>query len=130
MKQEENKHIGSKFSEYYIETLQEEVERLSKENEQLKQWRSQDQSSIEKKDHEITQLKVKLEKAKEALRFYGDAEHWIKREPDSWNKVSPREHNDSEIIKNYAHPKTDWVGSVVVGGKRARAALREIEKMD
>lgn len=34
---------------------------ILKEPEQLKQWRSKDQSSIESKDHEIALLKAKLE---------------------------------------------------------------------
>lgn len=69
----------------------------------------------------------KLAIAKEALEYYGDPESWIERHKHSWDRSNPYKKDDRELIKDYHHPNTDWVGSVVVGGKRAREALKKLE---
>lgn len=77
----------------------------------------------EMRESEAAFYKQQCEKLRDALRFYGDPENWIKRNIDSWETSNPREYGDSEIIQKYKHPNTDWTGSVVIGGKRARQAL-------
>ena len=77
-----------------------------------------------KHEQENKALKKKLSEAVEVIKFYGNPESWIKRHKDSWDKCSPKYFGDDETIFDYAHPKTDWVGTVVVGGKMARAFLK------
>ena len=69
----------------------------------------------------------KLKIAIGALKFYGNHESWINRDiaGDIWHRASPKQHGDSETIRHYEHPNTDWVGTVVVGGKKAREALEQ-----
>lgn len=57
---------------------------------------------------------------KKALMMYADPESWIKRDKSCWHRCVP----DYELILNYQHPNTDWVGTIEVGGKRAREALK------
>lgn len=127
---------------------QEEIEELKKESESLKkriELLVRDNKSLEgsidtatKRHNEtmiqnhaqsvlIESLKKMLEKAEEVVRFYGDPEKWMIKTSDSWTKSNPRTYGDSELIENYKHPNKDWIGSIVVGGKRARAYLKENE---
>ena len=78
-------------------------------------------------EKENESLKKKLEKAEEVIRFYGDPEKWMIKTSDHWTKSNPRTYGDSELIEDYSHPNKDWVGSIVVGGKKARAYLKENE---
>lgn len=89
------------------------------------------------KDHYLEKLHHQLEiqtKRVENLKkmfMYGDPESWIKRNGDAWNKSSPREKDDQELIRGYKHPERDWIGTVVVGGKLARSCQaidQELEK--
>lgn len=77
------------------------------------------------KKQENESIKKKLEKAEKVIQFYGDPEKWMIKTSDHWTKSSPRTYGDSELIEDYSHPNKDWVGSIVVGGKRARAYLKE-----
>jgi len=47
------------------------------------------------------------------------------KDKHSWRKSSPKSHGDDELITKYQHPNRDWVGSITVGGKRARAYLQK-----
>lgn len=75
----------------------------------------------------ITELERKLGIARECLEFYGSPESWIIRDKHAWRKSSPKSHGDDEIIFNYQHPNRDWVGTVTVGGKKARQAIASIQ---
>lgn len=61
----------------------------------------------------------------EALEFYANPENWIERHTVTWHHIDPRNTSDGEQILNYHHPGTDWVGTVYVGGKKARAVLEQ-----
>ena len=76
----------------------------------------------------VEELEDKLKIAVDALEFYGNHESWINRDiaGDIWHRAIPKQHGDSETIRHYEHPNTDWVGTVVVGGKKAREALGKI----
>ena len=106
----ENEKLKIKFSEATktytddIDEIQKKVDKLEKENEALKK---------------------KLSEAVEVIKFYGNPEKWINRHKDSWDKCSPKNFGDEEAIADYAHPRTDWIGTVVVGGEMARAFLKE-----
>lgn len=78
---------------------------------------------------ELTKLRKRVEVLEEALSFYGNPESWIIRDKHSWRKSSPKSHGDEETILTYQHPNRDWVGTVVVGGIRAREALAESAKI-
>lgn len=85
---------------------------------------------------ELTQVKVKLsiamrmvEKLEKSNAFYADPEKWMRKDRDGWSKNSPRSHGDEELIMRYHHPKTDWVGTIDVGGKLARQAIKEVEEL-
>lgn len=75
----------------------------------------------------LLKVKEENERLKDALCFYADPENYIDRKKDSWDKKYPE--NDSEMIRNYNHPNTDWVGTIVVGGKKAREALSKIGEL-
>ena len=77
---------------------------------------------------EIEKLQEENKILREVLEFYADPEKWIFRREDTWSKVDPKWHGDGELIKKYKHPKTDWIGSVEVGGKRAREALAKVKE--
>lgn len=76
---------------------------------------------------EISSLKQQLEREKKCTDFYADPENYIKRGKVSWVNKEPEKH---ELILNYKHPKTDWIGAIKVGGKLARETqkAREITK--
>lgn len=67
----------------------------------------------------------KLSEALEVIRFYGDPESWMRKDSQSWSSVSPKSHGDKELIRDYHHPGKDWVGTIEVGGKRARDFLKQ-----
>jgi hypothetical protein len=69
-------------------------------------------------NREIKSLRAQLADANEIARFYGEPQNQIKYHLSSWQRISPL--NDDEIIQNYKHPERDWIGSIVVAGKRAR----------
>lgn len=120
---------------------QKEIEELKKKVEELEKTVSSQTEIIYKLENECSftykcpvnsnlqkeneSLKEKLEKAEEVIGFYGDPEKWMIKTSDYWTKSSPRNYGDSELIEDYSHPNKDWVGSIVVGGKRARAYLKE-----
>jgi len=67
-------------------------------------------------------LEQKLAVAVEALEFYANPETYIETHNDIYLKIEPK--HDEELIRHYRHKtKKDWVGTVKVGGKRARKAL-------
>lgn len=101
-----------------------EVEGLKTKFSEATQTYTDDIDGLEKQNEE---LKKKLEKAEEVIRFYGDPEKWMIKTSDSWTKSNPSTYGDSELIEDYSHPNKDWVGSIVVGGKRARSYLKENE---
>lgn len=70
-----------------------------------------------------------IEELKRAVEFYADKENWIIRNKAGWVPGNPRHVGDEEQILNYEHPGTDWVGTVRVGGKLARATLSEVKLM-
>jgi hypothetical protein len=76
---------------------------------------------------EISKRDAVIKVMREALEFYGSPESWIIRDKHAWRKSSPKSHGDDEIILNYKHPNRDWVGTVTVGGKKARSALASIQ---
>ena len=78
---------------------------------------------------DLDTLEQRLKICEEALGFYGSPESWIIRDKHAWRKSSPRSHGDDENILDYHHPNRDWVGTVAVGGKRARQALAESAKI-
>jgi len=84
---------------------------------------------MEKSESELTKLRKRVEVLQEALSFYGNPESWIIRDKHYWRKSSPKSQGDDELIKDYHHPNRDWIGTVVVGGKRARQALAESAKI-
>lgn len=53
--------------------LYNQIDTLKAERDELKEWRSKDQSCIEAKDHQITTLAAKLEKAKVGLNDISNA---------------------------------------------------------
>lgn len=74
---------------------------------------------------EYEAIESKLAKAMEALEFYADPETYIECHNDCYLSVTPP--NDEELIRHYQHKKRiGWTGSVKVGGRRARKALKEI----
>ena len=89
-----------------------------RENDELKK-------KVEVLEQENEALKKKLSEEVEVIKFYGNPEKWINRHKGSWDKCSPKNFGDEEAIAGYAHPRTDWIGTVVVGGKMARAFLKE-----
>jgi len=74
---------------------------------------------------DIPYLLALVKKYKEALEFYGDRETWIIRDRASWYTKTQKQLSDQDMQLDYKHPGTDWVGSVVTAGKRAREALKE-----
>lgn len=75
--------------------------------------------------NELKPLLENYKRALEVVRFYGDPESYIKRDRDSWTKKTPE---PGEMILGYRHPGREWVGTIVVGGKRAREFLRGLEQ--
>jgi len=73
-------------------------------------------------------LQDENKKLREALEFYADPENYIERYKDHWVHSTPCQKGDREFIKQYKHPGTEWIGTVGVGGKRAREALKEGNK--
>jgi len=64
---------------------------------------------------------------KEACEFYAEPESWMVKDKHSWRKSSPRSHGDDEYIRSYHHERpVGLIGTVSVGGKRARQALSKI----
>lgn len=84
---------------------------------------------LDTQESELTKLRARVALLEEALGFYGSPESWIIRDKDSWKKSSPRSYGDDEIILNYQHPNRDWVGTIDVGGKRARTALQRSKEL-
>jgi hypothetical protein len=76
-----------------------------------------------KAEQELASAKEQLKEARSVIEFYGNPESWIKRTGEAWNKSTPFEKGDSELIRHYKHPKRDWTGTINVGGKRAREFL-------
>jgi hypothetical protein len=66
---------------------------------------------------ELATLKQRLAEAETLLEWYADPENYIRRNHDGWKRVDCA---DDELIKNYRHPQTEWIGSVSVSGRRAR----------
>jgi uncharacterized protein YmfQ (DUF2313 family) len=66
----------------------------------------------------------------EALEYYADPENYILRniQEGEWTTIMPV--SDKEIIRNYKHPETDWVGTINVCGKTARKALQDVEESE
>jgi len=93
----------------------------------LRQIKSSMSDVIDMKSRRIKELEEQNKLLIEALSFYASPENWIERTSDSWDRSDPRYKGDLELIKNYKHPKTDWKGTVSVGGKRAREALQKIK---
>lgn len=83
----------------------------------------------ELKDRLIHGLKLeqKLSEAMEVIRYYSDPEIWMIKDKHSWRKSSPKSHGDDQLITDYKHPNRDWIGSVTVGGKKAREFLTKHE---
>jgi uncharacterized Zn finger protein (UPF0148 family) len=100
------------------------TERLIGDISDLKKFEDKHSEKLEKR---IKELKQQNKKMREVLEFYANPEKWIKRNEESWRTSNPREFGDDEMIMKYKHPNTDWVGTVRVGGKRARALLKELE---
>lgn len=71
---------------------------------------------------DYNEIKAKLEKAKEALRFYAGLDAW---EPSETFRLDTIEDTDQEFVELIEEGSdiSDWYG-----GKRARAALKEIEE--
>lgn len=119
-----------------IEELKKKVDELEKtvssqteiiyklENECSFTYKCPVNSNLQKENESI---KKKLEKAEEVIQFYGDPEKWMIKTSDHWTKSNPRTYGDSELIEDYSHPNKDWVGSIVVGGKRARAYFESLK---
>lgn len=84
---------------------------------------------LDAQESELTKLRKRVEVLEEALSFYGNPESWIIRDKHAWRKSSPRSHGDDENILDYHHPNRDWVGTVAVGGKRAREALKRSREL-
>lgn len=87
----------------------------------------QQNDAIKELKSQLAQQKALLNEAVGVIEFYGDPEKWMIKKAESWDKSDPRNHGDSELIKDYHHPDREWVGSVVVGGKRAREFLEKKE---
>lgn len=92
-------------------------------------WGKWNEKEVEGAFNKIDTLEQRLKICEEALGFYGSPESWIIRDKHAWRKSSPRSHGDDENILDYHHPNRDWVGTVAVGGKRARQALAESAKI-
>lgn len=92
-----------------------------------KEFVEQQQSKLKAQQEVIDRLEKENKELKECAEFYGNPENWITRRESSWDKTDPRRHGDSELILGYRHPNTEWIGSVTVGGKRAREALAKME---
>lgn len=75
--------------------------------------------------NELLPLLKNYRRALEVVRFYGDPESYIKRSRDSWTRKNPE---PGEVIPDYRHPGRDWVGTIVVGGHKARAFMQRLEK--
>jgi|SRR5690554_492537 len=78
---------------------------------------------------EIEALKEANKVLREAVEFYGDPEMWMIKDKHSWRKSSPKSHGDDEMIINYQHPRRDWVGTIIVGGKLARKAIAKANEI-
>jgi hypothetical protein len=77
----------------------------------------------------VLSLIEELTAYRECLEFYADPENWIKRYTNHWvAKGGP--HLDDEMILDYKHPGTDWVGTITVSGKRAREVLKKFGGSD
>lgn len=72
----------------------------------------------------IEQNRVLRKDAKALAEFYGDPETWIDRSKNDWKRSYPK-NADEELMRDYKHPGTDWVGSIVVNGKNAREFLEK-----
>ena len=79
--------------------------------------------------HVFTLLMPIIKKQQNHLNYYADPEMWMIKDKYSWRKSSPKSHGDDEMILGYEHPNRDWKGTIVVGGKRARQAIKETKQM-
>lgn len=102
-------------------------EALAKELEETKANAQEDLEIMQNQALEIGRLAKDLAIAREALEFYADPEKWINRKAQFWERTCPKSKGDEEMILGYKHPTTDWSGTVVVGGKTARKALKQTE---
>lgn len=75
------------------------------------------ESKLKAQQELIDRLEKENKELKECAEFYGNPENWITRRESSWDKTDPIWHGDSELILGYRHPNTEWIGSVTVGGK-------------
>jgi hypothetical protein len=103
------------YDEYLARKEQHEFDLLSRDYERATQ--------------EIATLKAAVLQLSEALEYYGDPENYIERFKDHWVHSSPCQKGDRVFIKNYKHPETDWIGTVGVGGKRARETMARYEEL-
>lgn len=102
-----------------------QIRKLIEENDKLKEYLRQVQESHKRQCDLNDKIHAKNQKLADALKFYANPESWIDRNKDSWKKSRPK--GDDEMLRDYKHPETDWTGTVVVGGKKAREVLKELD---
>ena len=83
---------------------------------------------IKNLEQELQKTREQLEKAEKVIEFYGNPETYISRNISAGLISYVNLLEDREQIREYKHPDTDWLGTVNVGGKRAREALAKVEK--
>lgn len=78
----------------------------------------------------LAKLTHQRDTLKKCAEFYADPENYILRniQEGEWTTIMPA--SDKEIIRNYKHPETDWVGTINVCGKTARKALQDVEESE
>lgn len=99
--------------------LKDEILELKKQIEHANQIAEQDGKEYAELLKDFRAVKAKLEKAKEALRFYGDTANWTKTDRMDYRTLK---HGDFDKLGIAA---TDYCYNVA--GAKARAALKEIE---
>lgn len=78
----------------------------------------------------LAKLTRQRDTLKKCAEYYADPENYILRniQEGEWTTIMPA--SDKEIIRNYKHPETDWVGTINVCGKTARKALQDVEESE
>jgi len=85
-------------------------------------------AALAAKDVEIKQLQNELAEKDAVLAWYADPETYIETHNDCYLQIEPKD--DEEMIRHYRHKNKDWIGTVVVGGKRAREVIKKYNKCE